>query len=85
MARKFSAGLAPAKKGGQWGYIDTKGNWVIPAKYEDAYFFSADGQARVTINHELFLIDKKGTVIKKIEMHHEEEERGRGKKDKDDK
>jgi hypothetical protein len=77
-ARKFSAGLAPVKKGSAWGYIDAKGNWVLPAKYDDAYYFNSNGQARVTINKELFMIDKTGTVIKKIEMHNEEEERERG-------
>jgi hypothetical protein len=66
--------MAAAKKGNLWGYIDTKGNWVIQPKYQDAYNFSSSGTARITLNNELFLIDTHGNVQQKIEMKHEEEE-----------
>ena len=40
-------GLAPVKKDGLWGYIDTEGNEIIEAKYLDASQFYADGYACV--------------------------------------
>lgn len=46
-----------------WGYIDAKGNVVIPAKYLKATDFS-EGYAWVeTTNYQLQLIDKTGKVI----------------------
>ncbi len=32
---------------GRWGYIDTQGQWVVPATLEDARQFPADGPARI--------------------------------------
>jgi len=31
----FKSGVAPAKKNGQWGLIDTSGKWLVPPKYLD--------------------------------------------------
>ena len=33
-ARYFMEGLAPCKKDGKWGMIDTKGNTVLPFVYD---------------------------------------------------
>lgn len=39
-ALSFSEGLAAVKKNGQWGYIDTKGNTVIPEQFDIAFSFN---------------------------------------------
>lgn len=39
-ADRFSHGLAPVKKNGLWGYIDTKGIVVIPFQFQSAKPFS---------------------------------------------
>ena len=39
-ALSFSEGLAAVKTDGQWGYIDTKGNTVIPEQFDIAFSFS---------------------------------------------
>jgi len=43
----FVEGLSPARSGENWGFIDTKGNWVIEAKYWRVEPFS-EGLAAVT-------------------------------------
>jgi hypothetical protein len=63
----FVEGLSPARSGHNWGFIDTKGNWVIEAKYKRVEHF-ADGLAFVTGHregndyHEAY-IDKSGATI----------------------
>ena len=42
----FREGLCAVKKEGKWGYIDKKGNTVIPFKYVSATEFE-DGFAQV--------------------------------------
>jgi hypothetical protein len=44
----FSEGLAAVQIKGQWGFVDKKGNEVIPLKFANAHGFS-DGLARVNI------------------------------------
>lgn len=46
-AKSFSAGAAPAQQGGQWGYIDGQGNWIIQPQFTDAGAFSSAGDAFV--------------------------------------
>ncbi len=41
-ARQFNHGLAPVKKNGLWGYINRKGEVVIPFRFKDAEPFSDD-------------------------------------------
>ena len=36
----YKYGLAPVKKNVKWGYINIKGNEVIPCIYDDAFPFS---------------------------------------------
>ena len=48
--------------GGQWGYINKKGNIVIPLKFESASRFE-NGKARVKFNGKKIYIDKKGNLI----------------------
>jgi len=85
-AKKFSNGLAPAQQDKLWGYINNKGEWEIKAQYESANFFNGNKEAQVSMNHEFYVINDKGTVLKKIEMKHEEEfERHRNAKKGEDK
>ena len=54
-ALRFSEGLAAVKTDGLWGYIDTKGNTVIPEQFDIAFSFS-EGLALV------------GTLVNSYEM-----------------
>ena len=47
--------------GEMWGYIDAKGNFVIPPMFDQATNFSC-GYARVILNDEIKFIDKKGKI-----------------------
>jgi hypothetical protein len=64
MARGFSEGLAPvANSKGLWGYIDRKGHVALNYKYNFADLFT-DGKARVMLNGNMIIIDKKGNEVK---------------------
>lgn len=51
--------------GAEWGYIDRKGNIIIPYKFRMAYGFNKYGVALVKdeYNSDWYLIDKKGNPI----------------------
>ncbi len=51
------------KSGGQWGYIDRKGKWVIRPKFDEAYDFQDNGTAVVADNSKYGLVDKSGKYI----------------------
>ena len=62
-AHPFSEGLAPAANAkGLWGYIDSKGNWVINPMYDYTDSF-ASGEARVMTDGKVFYIDKKNNKL----------------------
>jgi len=75
-ARPFSEGLAAvcdsckevleaehtAVTGGKWGFINTRGDLVIPLQFEDAGSFE-NGKAKVKANGAWKYIDKKGAVV----------------------
>ena len=62
-ARNFSEGLAPvANAKGFWGFIDTKGNWVIKAAYDFADSFE-NAEARVMKGQKIVYIDKTNKVL----------------------
>jgi WG containing repeat len=62
-AHPFSEGLAPAANAkNQWGYIDTKGNWVITPMYDYTDSF-IHGEARVMKDGKVFYIDKKNNKL----------------------
>ena len=46
-ARSFSKGYAAVKENGKWGYINTDGEWLIPAQFETAGPVSRAGTAFV--------------------------------------
>jgi hypothetical protein len=63
----FVEGLSPARSGRNWGFIDTKGNWAIKAKYMRVEPFS-EGLAAVIghrqgSGHPFAYIDKNGATI----------------------
>ncbi|MDC7124203.1 MAG: WG repeat-containing protein [Spirochaetales bacterium] len=47
---------------GKYGYIDSRGNWVIEARFDRAEEFS-DGLALVTIKDKRFFIDREGNTV----------------------
>lgn len=70
LARTFSEELIPVGKEVDedliCGYMNTKGEEVIPFNYEFATGFH-EGKAYVMKNEEVYSIDHKGTIIEKIE------------------
>ena len=62
--RDFSEGLAPVKSSnGLWGFINKKGEEVIPCIYDSVDYFS-EGLAKVSDStHHYGFINKKGEVI----------------------
>lgn len=60
---EFNDGLAAFCKDGKWGYLDTKGEVAIPAKFDETSQFN-EGRALVTKGGKLLLINKKGETIK---------------------
>lgn len=66
---EFSAGLAVVQnKSGEYGYINTKGELVIPFQYEYAmYFYPSSKLALVKLEDRTYaLIDQKGNIVKKL-------------------
>lgn len=62
MPTGFTAGLAPARSGGKWGFIDVTGKWVIDPQFEAAGNF-ADGLAAVLVGGRVGYIDPKGRFV----------------------
>jgi hypothetical protein len=59
----FSEGLAPVKKGGKWGYVDTTGKFVIQPRFNYAKSFS-EGLAAVNIGEGKWgYIDRSGKFV----------------------
>lgn len=57
--------LFSAKEDGKFGYVDDHGNWVIPAKFDDAKPFS-NGRARVMIKERWGYINEKGEMTSSL-------------------
>jgi hypothetical protein len=57
--------MAAVKLNDKWGYIDTKGNEVVPCKYDDVQEFS-EGLAAVKLGDKWMYVDKTGKVIFKL-------------------
>ncbi len=62
---KFEEGFAAVKINDKWGFIDTNGIEVIPAKYDDVSKFH-NGFAAVKINDKWGVINKEGKEIIQI-------------------
>ncbi|MFN3402520.1 MAG: WG repeat-containing protein [Cytophagaceae bacterium] len=63
----FGAGLAPVKKGKTWGYINTRGEYQLPANFESADVF-INRMAVVKQNGLYGVIDPSGKFIVKPEF-----------------
>ena len=60
----FSNGLAKVKQNGKWGFVNTKGEIVIPCVYDDGDVYSfSEGLAKVKQNGKWMIIDSNGQVI----------------------
>ncbi|MNW04335.1 KWG Leptospira [compost metagenome] len=55
--------MAAVESGGKWGFIDTKGTWVIPADFKDAKDFN-NGIAVVQKDKDWVYINTKGEIQK---------------------
>ncbi|MCB9197515.1 MAG: WG repeat-containing protein [Flavobacteriales bacterium] len=60
-------GLSPVKKDGKWGFVDIRGELVIPMLFDNAQNFDKRGQAKVEQNGREFYIDTKGIETKGID------------------
>jgi hypothetical protein len=59
----FSNGYAAVKKNNKWGYINKKGEIVIPFDFDVANPFSENGLASVVVNKKTGFINAKGDVV----------------------
>ncbi|KAG1078103.1 hypothetical protein G6F40_016857 [Rhizopus arrhizus] len=67
-AKPFQNGLAAVSQGDRWGYIDTKGQWVIKPRFGMASGFNAEGTALAEEDDRDVLIDRQGKVVKAFEL-----------------
>lgn len=67
-ARDFSDGMARVKKGNEWMFIDKKGNVVESLKYEEILTGFSDNRAFVRQNGTICMVNRRGTVIKQIDV-----------------
>lgn len=65
-ADEYDQGLFATKKDDKWGYINTKGLWVVMPKYDEARPFS-EGLAAVKKDDVWMYIDKKGKEVLRFE------------------
>ena len=69
-------GLAPARVGGQSGFIDRTGAFVIPAKFDSVGYFEDDGLSLAGADKKWGLIDRSGAWV--IEPKYDTISRPRG-------
>jgi hypothetical protein len=58
----FEDGLVPIRNGEMWGYMNTSGKLVIPARYEEVTDFNG-GHALAKKGGKYFVIDTQGTEV----------------------
>ena len=59
----FTFGRAPVSKNKKWGFIDEKGNLVVPMLYDSVEYFNHNGLSAVKRNGKAGFIDKYGKEI----------------------
>ncbi len=59
----FSEGLAPVSNGNKYGFINTKGDTIIPFIYDDVFMGFMNGLSDVTINDSSGYINKSGEIV----------------------
>lgn len=62
-AKSFSEGLAGVKKDGKWGFINTKGELIIPYQFDDFVHSFNEGLAIVKNNDKCGFINTKGELV----------------------
>ena len=60
---KVYEGLAIKERGGLYGYVNSVGQWVLPARYEQAANFRR-GKARVLLNGRYMIINRRGQCVR---------------------
>lgn len=60
---EYSQGLTFFNEGGKYGFKDTKGTIIIPAKFDEEASFNDWGNAVVSMNGKKGVIDMKGNVV----------------------
>ncbi len=60
--RGFNEGLAPIEVNKKWGYLNTSGKLVIPAKYDYVTAFK-EGVATAKVGSQWYILDKQGKEI----------------------
>ena len=63
----FVEGFSPAKRNGKWGFVNIRGQTVIPFKYQSANVFS-EGLACVVFAGKLGYVDRSGKVVIEAEF-----------------
>ena len=58
----MSDGLAPAKVGGKWGFVQADGAFAIEPRFDEAKSFE-QGLAEVHIGKRMAYIDREGNAI----------------------
>lgn len=64
---RFSEGAAPAMSNGKWGYIDTKGNWLIEPTFKQSYNFRG-GLALVVDEQTIGYINRQGEYTWRVPL-----------------
>lgn len=60
---RFVQGLLPVRKKGLWGYIDSKGRWIIRPQFAEAEVFAYNGLAAVKEGLKWGYIDMQGKMM----------------------
>ncbi|MDP8078951.1 WG repeat-containing protein [Phocoenobacter skyensis] len=60
---KVEVDLKPIEKNGKYGFVNSKGNIVIPLEYDEAYSFSENGLAAIEKNGKWGFINSKGKIV----------------------
>lgn len=66
--KDFRLGLAAVQENvdGLWGYINLKGDLIIPHQYQEAYSFHDKGTALVKSDGKYLVIDRNGAVLQEL-------------------
>ena len=70
-AKHFSEGLAAVETDGKWGYVNSKGEWAVPPRFDTADDFS-HGLALISVNGKYGFIDDVGNlaILPQFEFAH---------------
>jgi hypothetical protein len=60
---KVSCGLYPIKKNNQYGFINLKGEYIIPPIFEDVIQYDSNQLSSVKLNNKWGVIDKNGFIV----------------------